>query len=218
MPLVKDDKTQRAKLFVNFRENQLLMRKTTTYLLFFALSGIALYSCQVKTEHASEENPASTTTTEDPIKRGAFLVQVGGCNDCHTPKMMTDKGPAFDMSKMLSGHQANIPTPAYDKAILKDWVLMHPQLTAAVGPWGVSYAANLTPHETGLGNWSEENFLKAMKEGKHLGMDNQRPIMPPMPWQGLSMWPDEDLKAVFAYLKSIPPIDNLVPAYQPAAM
>ena len=57
-----------------------------------------------------------------------------------------------------------------------------------------------------------------MKEGKHLGMDNQRPIMPPMPWQGLSMWPDEDLKAVFAYLKSIPPIDNLVPAYQPAAM
>ena len=62
------------------------------------------------------------------------------------------------------------------------------------------------------------NCEKAMKEGKHLGMDNQRPIMPPMPWQGLSMWPDEDLKAVFAYLKSIPPIDNLVPAYQPAAM
>lgn len=218
MPLVKDDKTQRAKLFVNFRENQLLMRKTTTYLLFFVLSGMTIYSCQVKTEHASDENPASTTTTETPIQRGAFLVQVGGCNDCHTPKMMTEKGPAFDMSKMLSGHQANIPTPAYDKAILADWVLMHPQLTAAVGPWGTSYAANLTPHETGLGNWTEENFLKAMKEGKHLGMDNQRPIMPPMPWQGLSMWPDEDLKAVFAYLKSIPPIDNLVPAYQPAAM
>lgn len=209
----KDDKTQRWKLFVNFDQITYEMKKTTIYLLFIAFSGMAIYSCSVKTEHktAAEETPK----TEDPIKRGQFLVEVGGCNDCHTPKMMTDKGPAFDMSKMLSGHQAAITIPAYDKTILTDWVLLHPQLTAAVGPWGVSYAANLTPHESGMGNWSEDNFLKAMKEGKHLGMDNQRPIMPPMPWQGLSMWPDEDLKAVYAYLKSIPPIDNIVPAYQP---
>jgi len=204
------------KIVRKFQTNSHTMRKTTYYLFSVALTIATIYGCSVKTEHKSTTD--ETTPAEDPVKRGAFLVGVGGCNDCHTPKMMTDKGPAFDMSKMLSGHQAAIALPTYDKAVLIDWVLMHPQLTAAVGPWGTSYAANLTPSESGLGAWTEENFLKAMKEGKHLGMDNQRPIMPPMPWQGLSMWPDEDLKAVYAYLKTIPPIDNVVPAYQPPGM
>lgn len=186
-------------------------------LAIFAVSGAVIIGCSGKVEHKNEAESA-VTPAEDPVKRGEFLVNVGGCNDCHTPKMMTEKGPAFDMNRMLSGHQANVPVPAHDPAVLKDWVLLHPQLTAAVGPWGTSFAANLTPHETGMGAWTEEMFLKAMKTGKHLGMDNQRPIMPPMPWQGLSMWPDEDLKAVYAFLKSIPPIDNVVPAYIPPTM
>lgn len=189
------------------------MRKTTIYLFVCAtLAIIAISSCADKAKPTDE---VKAPTQDEMIKRGEFLVTVGGCNDCHTPKIMTDQGPAFDMSRMLSGHQAGIPLAPYDAAIVGPWILMHPQLTAAVGPWGTSFAANLTPHETGLGNWSEENFMNALKKGKHQGMDNQRPIMPPMPWQAISQWPDEDIQAVFAYLKSIPPIDNVVPAYMP---
>jgi mono/diheme cytochrome c family protein len=124
-------------------------------------------------------------TPEEMIKRGEFLVSWGGCNDCHTPKTMTAQGPAMDMSKML------------------------------FGPWGISYAANLTPHETGIKNWTEETFLNIFKTGKHLGLENGRPIMPPMPWEAFKMLSEEDMKAIFAYLKSIPPVDNVVPAYTP---
>jgi hypothetical protein len=50
-----------------------------------------------------------------------------------------------------------------------------------------------------------------MKDGKYKGLENSRTLLPPMPWQGYSQMPDEDLKAIFAYLKSIKPVSNLVP-------
>jgi hypothetical protein len=82
--------------------------------------------------------------------------------------------------------------------------------TAFAGPWGVSYAANLTPDEgTGLGIWTEEMFVKAIRTGRHFG--TARPILPPMPWQVYRNLVDTDLKAVFAYLRTLPPIKNLVP-------
>jgi mono/diheme cytochrome c family protein len=189
------------------------MKKTTLYLFCAAMLGVAIYSCSDSAEPKEPETAAATAS--EAIKRGEFLVNVGGCNDCHTPKIMTEQGPALDMTKLLSGHQAGVPLAPYDSTIVGPWILMHPQLTAAVGPWGTSFAANLTPHETGLGAWAEENFVQAIKKGKHQGMDNQRPIMPPMPWQAMSVWPEEDIKAIFAYLKSIPPVENVVPAYMP---
>ena len=71
------------------------------------------------------------------------------------------------------------------------------------GPWGVSFTANLTPDkETGLGNWTEEMFITTMRTGRHQGKG--RPILPPMPYQFIATLNDEDLKAVFAYLQSIP--------------
>ena len=83
-------------------------------------------------------------------------------------------------------------------------------MTAWSGPWGVSYTANLTPdQETGIGAWSEENFIQALRTGKHLG--GGRDILPPMPWPAYQNLSDEDLKSIFAYLKSIPPIRNQVP-------
>ena len=90
-------------------------------------------------------------------------------------------------------------------------------LTAFAGPWGVSYAANLTPDQnTGLGVWTEDMFVKALRTGKHMG--TSRPIQPPMPWMWAGQATDDDLKAMFAYLKSIPPVVNHVPDYQePAA-
>jgi len=66
---------------------------------------------------------------------------------------------------------------------------------------------------TGMGIWTEEMFMKALRTGKHFGQS--RPIMPPMPASAYGQMNDEDLKAVYAYLRSIPPVKNLVPDYQP---
>jgi hypothetical protein len=83
-------------------------------------------------------------------------------------------------------------------------------LTAWAGPWGISFTSNLTPDvQTGMGGWTAESFIKTMRTGKHLGVG--RPLLPPMPWSSLAVLTDQDLKAVFAYLKSLKPMQNQVP-------
>ena len=81
------------------------------------------------------------------IKRGAYLVNFGGCNDCHTPKVFTEMGPIPDTTKLLSGHQHGLNIPRVDTSLIGPgkWYLGNGDLTAWVGPWGVSFAANLTP-------------------------------------------------------------------------
>ena len=83
------------------------------------------------------------------------------------------------------------------------------------GPWGTSFAANLTPDETGIGNWSFGQFKKALTEGKAKGLDGGRMLLPPMPWPNYVSMQEADLRAIFAYLKSIPPVKNIVPAPVP---
>lgn len=168
---------------------------------------------------AAAVDTVAAPTQEDLVKRGAYLVSIMGCHDCHTPKKMGPQGPEPDMSRMLSGHPADATLPAIVKeAVGPDkWVLFSNDLTAAVGPWGVSFSANISSDDTGIGLWTEEQFFRAIKEGKFMGMENGRPIMPPMPWQALAASiTDEDLRAIFAYLKTTPPTKNVVPAYIPA--
>jgi hypothetical protein len=144
---------------------------------------------------------------------GAHIVTISGCNDCHTPKKMTDHGPVLDSSLLLSGHPAQIPVPDIDRKLIesKGLALAGPGLTEWVGPWGVSFTANLTPDPTGIGNWKEENFIYALREGKLKGLPGSRSILPPMPWEMFKHMTDPELKAVFAYLKSIKPVSNIVP-------
>ena len=155
--------------------------------------------------------PAAQQPTSQ-VERGRYLVTIGGCNDCHTPFKMTDKGPAPDMDRMLSGHPEQMKLPPPPKAH-GPWVMSGAATnTAFAGPWGMTFAANLTPDKnTGLGIWDENMFIQAMRTGKHFGQG--RPIMPPMPWRGYGRMTDEDLKAVFAYLRSVPAIRNYVPDY-----
>ena len=81
---------------------------------------------------------------------------------------------------------------------------------AFAGPWGVSYAANLTPdRETGLGKWTARTFIDTIRTGRHQGRG--REILPPMPWKAFKNLTESDLKAVFAYLQTIPAINNKVP-------
>ena len=150
------------------------------------------------------------------IERGKYLITAGGCHDCHSPKVFGPQGPKIDETKILSGHPAEMQLAEFDPAILEPgkYILFTQDVTAAIGPWGASFAANLTPdNETGIGTWQPEMFINALRTGKHLGAG--RPILPPMPWEMIGKLTDEDLQAMFAYLKSIPPIKNKVPDPKP---
>jgi len=93
---------------------------------------------------------AQTGAGKPALKRGEMLSVFGGCNDCHTPKIMTAQGPAPDQSRLLSGHPANAPLTPIPQGVIgtnpNQWAaLTNGDLTAWAGPWGVSFAANLTP-------------------------------------------------------------------------
>ena len=155
--------------------------------------------------------------TSSQVKRGEYLVTIAACHDCHTPLTPGPDGPAPDMKLALSGHPEamKITAPAATSA---PWMgAFTPTLTAWSGPWGVSFSANLTPDpETGvLRDFSEQQFVQTMRTGRHLGQGRQ--ILPPMPWQVYGNMTDEDLKAVYAYLRQIPPIKNKVPDPIPPA-
>ena len=167
--------------------------------------------------------PASSSTAAAPapsskelIGGGGYLVTVMACNDCHTPYKMGKNGPEPDMSRMLSGHPENMKLPPPPK-LQEPWGMVGAVTnTAWAGPWGVSYTSNITPDQnTGIGVWTEAMFIRAMRTGKHMG--TSRSILPPMPWPWYGQMRDEELKAIFAYLKSIPPIHNRVPDPEPPA-
>ncbi len=147
------------------------------------------------------------------VKRGEYLVTVAVCTDCHTPFKSGPPGPTGpekDEARLLSGHPETLvmpPAPRLDEP----WIAAGSfTFTAWSGPWGVSFSANLTPDtDTGLGPWTEQNFVEAMRTGRHQGRGRQ--ILPPMPWQNYAKLSDADLKAVFAYLRTSPAVPNRVP-------
>lgn len=177
--------------------------------LFFASAIILLIGC--------ENQPEKTEMTEqEMIEHGKFLVTVGGCDDCHTPKNFGPNGPEMDMTRRFSGHPEGTQIPPVDTSLIKYWAYLSHDLTIAVGPWGVTFSSNLTPdNETGIGTWQSEMFINAMKTGKHLGVAEGRPIFPPMPWQNMAQLSEEDLRCMFAYLKSLPAVKNKVPDPMP---
>ena len=153
--------------------------------------------------------PRPSSGLNSRAERGKYLATLSGCSDCHTPLKLGPRGPEPDLDRFLSGHPEQMKLPPPD---LKPgpWFAATAGMTAWAGPWGISYAANLTPDETtGLGIWTEAMFIQAMRTGKHMGVS--RDILPPMPWQNLATATDEDLKAIYAYLRSIPPVTNRVP-------
>jgi len=152
---------------------------------------------------------------EKMVKRGEYLVTTIGCDDCHSPKKMGPHGPEVDMELRFSGYPSSRPLAAFDTTTAKSWALMNQDLTACVGPWGISFAGNITSDATGIGNWTEEQFVKCIREGKWKGLDNSRPLMPPMPWQNFSKLTDEDLRSIYRFLKTTKPVKNTVPAWIP---
>jgi mono/diheme cytochrome c family protein len=166
---------------------------------------------------SSSSSPAHPESSTSKVERGRYLVSGAGCSDCHTPTVMTPKGPAWDTTRLLSGHPDSVEMPPTPALPAGPWMIVGAATgTAWSGPWGTSFTANLTPDaETGLGKWTEQNFIDTIRKARHMGTG--RPLLPPMPAAVVANFSDEDLASIFAYLQSLPPIKNHVPAPRPPA-
>ena len=180
-------------------------------------ASVAIVTTVIACGQAPTNRPDAPTTTaaaqagaQDPVARGKYLVTIMDCNGCHTPF----KNGEPDMTRILSGHPENMKITAPAK-LPPGWGLaVNETNTAWSGLWGVSFTANLTSDpNTGIGTWTEEEFIRAIRDGKHMG--TSREILPPMPWRMQANMTDEDLKAMFAYLRTVPPITNHVPDPMP---
>jgi mono/diheme cytochrome c family protein len=129
---------------------------------------------------------ASVTAVADDaqIKRGEYLVTIGGCNDCHTPGYFFGKP---DMSRFLGGSDVGFEIPGL----------------------GVFVGRNITPDkETGIGTWTAEQIVTAITTGER---PDGRILAPIMPWHAFANLTADDAMAIAAFLQSVKPVDNAVP-------
>ena len=134
---------------------------------------------------ANEGDPVESTTLSQ-VEHGRYLVTaVGGCADCHS----SGKDPNDPM--WLAGYTEGTPGQPFQ-----------------VGPFNV-YPANLTPDpDTGLGNWTTQDIVTALKTGKN---PEGEYLCPPMPWPVYRNMTDDDRSDIAAYLRSLKPVHNEVP-------
>ena len=176
-------------------------------LAFVIAAGLSVISTAAPEEYM-------TTTGDKRIDRGKELVMEGKCDYCHTPLIETKEGPLPDMKRRLSGHPQDAEIPKIPDAEIDspEWIEFLGTLdtTEWAGPWGIVFSKNITPDpETGIGKWTEDIFIGTMRSGKHI--DLKRAILPPMPWEDYGKLSDDDLKAMFAYIMTLPPVRNAVP-------
>jgi len=130
------------------------MKKKNNFKVMFAAACFAIIakSCTNSNQKSAENNSAvKTVSPEELVKRGEYLVTVMGCNDCHSPKKMGPNGPEIIPELLLSGYPSERPVIKFTDPLLKEgFGMFYPDLTAAAGPWGVSFAANLPPDHSGI--------------------------------------------------------------------
>lgn len=197
-----------------------MKRNSIILAVFSIIAVIALSKCQNMQYKSAEAQPVKGKMEnggfESQVKWGEHLVTITGCNDCHTPKKFGEHGMVIDSALLLSGHIAQMPAPEIDRKLVESkGLVVSNTLTAWAGPWGISYSTNLTSDPTGIGNWEEENFIYALRNGKFKGISKERTLLPPMPWEMYKHMSDDEIRAIFAYLKSTKPISNIVPDAQP---
>jgi hypothetical protein len=172
---------------------------------------IVIIACSQESKNTNSTIARTTTDSTGLVSHGEYLVSVCGCNDCHSPKKMTANGPIPDPDFLMSGHPSGLALDKFDAETASKWLLFNFNGTATKGPWGISFAANITPDTTGIGTWTEAQFISALKHGNYRGVEGSRKLLPPMPWTNYSKMTDDDAKAIFAYLKTIKPVKNIVP-------
>jgi len=158
------------------------MRWTRWTVLFSALATLIAMAAMLSCATTAQQ-AAPAMTQADKLARGEYLVTIMACNDCHTPGTFYG---APDWDRRLSGSELG-------------WV----------GPWGTSFARNLTPDpETGLGGWSEADIVKTIRTGQRADGSE---VLPPMPWQMYTNLTDDDAYSIAGYLKSLPAVSHKVP-------
>ena len=187
-----------------------------TLSVFAVLGVVALAACTNDESHPTQQKEpaavAAAATHAQLVERGASLVKMGGCSDCHTPMVFDAKlgMPVPQMDRFLSGHPEGAPDPSASPG-QGDQAVIGPTFTSFRLPFGVVYAQNLTPDpETGL-RLDRAQFIATMRTGKHRGAADGRPVLPPMPWMNLQNASEADLGAMHAYLGSLKPVKNAVP-------
>ena len=184
---------------------------TTAIIAAAVVLTAVLSTASVKANGVGDAGPATKAGKTAQIARGKYLVDIMGCHDCHTPMKMGANGPEWDMTRALSGHPEEVVMPPAPALPPGPWVAsIGATFTAFASPAGTVFTKNLTPDkETGLGDWTVEEFIATMKTGRERGKG--RPVMPPMPVQNLKALSDTDIRALFAYLQSLPAIKNRTP-------
>lgn len=179
-------------------------------MMMLVLLGVSL---QTQSATAAPADGAAQHSTA--VERGRYLVHGMGCADCHTPLKMGANGPEPDQERMFSGHPEYLEMPEVPSLPPGPWMVVSSATnTAWAGPWGVSYTTNITPDpETGIGRWTEDEFLNTIRSARHMGRG--RPILPPMPVFAMQNLTDEDLRSIYSYLMTVPPIRNQVPQAAP---
>jgi len=155
----------------------------------------------------SVRNPLPQTEIAFPVK---YLIRV-------VPQPITEPVPPPDLST-LERRGEYLTTLASCAECHTPLVRGMPDQTRAFaggqvfkGPWGTATSANITPDKTGISYYNEKLFIEALRTGTVMG----RQLNPIMPWDGYRHTTDEDLKAIFAYLRTVKPVENRV--RQPAS-
>jgi len=126
----------------------------------------------------------NSAAAESEVERGRYLVNSSLCTDCHTPDYFFGKP---DPDRYLGGSNVGFELPGLSTL----------------------YPPNLTPDpETGLGKWSTDEIVAALQAGKR---PDGRELAPIMPWRAFSKLKHEDVTAIAAFLKSLPPVSHKVP-------
>lgn len=173
------------------------MMKLAVSLLAILVTAMVAWSAEAQTD----------LNKEYQLARGKYIVNaLADCTGCHTPR---DRTGQFIKERFLAG----VPEGSKPGA-------GPPGNVGFTGPWGTSFPANLTPDkETGLGGLSFTDFDNAMRRGlyKDPKTGTTRAMLPEHPWMGYQNMTDDDVRAIWAYLQTIPAVKNRVPAPVPPA-
>jgi len=190
------------------------LRHVLFAILFITILSGCGSKAEFKPQKASKADDQEEVYRKYNVERGKRLVELGGCSQCHTPKVKTTLGYKPNKDRFLSGYPADQPLPnlPYPEIIAGETErkFYTTDATVWVGRWGVSFAPNLTPDpETGIGSWKEEDFIEIFRGNKHFAQGDQ--VTSPMPVKAYSQLSYFELKSIFVYLQTIEPISNEVP-------
>ncbi|HLX93499.1 MAG TPA: hypothetical protein VKR32_17565 [Puia sp.] len=190
--------------------------KNVLALIIFLLVTFTFIEWNIAKTPTSQVEKVNFGPFKNQVKWGEHLVTVSACLDCHCPKDYSKPGTGLDSVHFLAGYIGS-PMPDVNRRDLQDKNLaVTGDQTLWMGPWGVTFSSNLTSDSaTGIGAWTEDRFMYAIRNGKYNGRASDRSLLPTMPWQMYRNMTDDELKAIFAYLKTTKPIKNKVPPPMP---